>query len=148
MKPETLTSLASLLNKGGCNYTVFLKSYSVPLHGDPSSEQVVRVALGNSAVVGGIHAVTTAKMQAEVNSCISYAGDGGAGPDSDGIHSVRFKELLATLLSEVEAASRKASRVEQFWLKEGHPAYPVFWDFAFLIIGSNEATILVGSSSD
>ncbi len=31
---------------------------------------------------------------------------------------------------------------------EGHPGYPVFWDFAFLFVSNSNATILIGSSSD
>jgi hypothetical protein len=38
--------------------------------------------------------------------------------------------------------------IERFWRKEGHPAYPVFWDFAFVIAGPTEAEVFIGSSSD
>lgn len=41
-----------------------------------------------------------------------------------------------------------ADTIMSFWLKEGHPFYPVFWDFAFLIEKNNDAIVFIGSSSD
>ena len=57
-------------------------------------------------------------------------------------------ELLNRVVANAKATSSKANRIEKFRLDEGHPAYPVFWDFAFLFTSSDEATVLVGSSSD
>jgi hypothetical protein len=42
----------------------------------------------------------------------------------------------------------QATLVVNFWLKAGHPAYPVFWGFAFVIAGPRGAEVFVGSSSD
>ena len=41
-----------------------------------------------------------------------------------------------------------AERVALFWLKNGHPAYPVFWDFAFAAYTDEGVHVLMGSSSD
>ena len=41
-----------------------------------------------------------------------------------------------------------AALLAQFWLRDGHPAYPVFWDFAFVIAGSAGGQVFIGSSSD
>jgi hypothetical protein len=104
--------------------------------------------LGNDAVVERIQAVTLDEALAEIRSSLSYPGDSGAGPDPETLRSERFTRLLSDLLAEIEAVSRQATRIEQFWLEEGHPAYPVFWDFAFLFTGMSEAVALIGSSSD
>jgi hypothetical protein len=42
----------------------------------------------------------------------------------------------------------RSVRVVAFRLKEGHPFYPVFWDFAFLIEIDQESILLMASSSD
>jgi len=41
-----------------------------------------------------------------------------------------------------------ATTIKRFWLKQGHPAYPVFWDFAFVVIGTQQVELFIGSSSD
>jgi hypothetical protein len=38
--------------------------------------------------------------------------------------------------------------VWSFWLEEGHPFYPVQWDFAYVLAGHNGAEVFIGSSSD
>jgi hypothetical protein len=148
MKPETLSAIVSILNHGSWNYSVFLESYSVPsLPGTPS-EQLICTALGGSAVLASIETVTPKQVAEKVQMSLIYAGDSGAGPDPESLRSERFGQLLSSLLAELEATWRHASRIEQFRLKEGHPAYPVFWDFAFLFTNPSEVIVLIGSSSD
>jgi hypothetical protein len=53
-------------------------------------------------------------------------------------------ELKEALL-QLAGASKK---IQRFWLQDGHPAYPGFWDFAFLFWEAGKATIVIGSSSD
>jgi hypothetical protein len=48
----------------------------------------------------------------------------------------------------VSELANQAKMVKRFWFAAGHPAYPVFWDFAYAIFGSEMTTIVVGSSSD
>ena len=148
MNQHTLSSVADFLDDAGWNYSVYLRSYATSPTEGASSKQLIRSALGSTAVIDRIEAVTPVEVVSEVRTSISYAGDSGAGSDPKAMQSGRFSELLAALLQETEAAARSAVRVEQFWLSAGHPAYPVFWDFAFLFTGTNEALVLVGSSSD
>ena len=148
MNQQTLTSVAEFLNAAGWNYTVFLRSYTTTSLVGASSEQLIRNALGSRAVVERIQTVSPTEVLSEIRSSIGYAGDSGAGPAPESMRSGRFAELLSGLLAETEALARSANRIEQFWLNQGHPAYPVFWDFAFLFTGPSEAVALVGSSSD
>ncbi len=148
MNPTTLSALADLLNKGGKNYTVFLHCYLVPQRFGGTAEDLISAALGRNTVVGGVRMTASGEMLAEIRSSIGYAGDSGAGPDPSVIQSADFGKLLTDLLKDVDVAARAATKIEQFWLKEGHPAYPVFWDFAFLLTGTREAVVLIGSSSD
>ena len=148
MLSETLAELARLLNEGSLNYAVFLLARAVPLRGDGPSEALVRAALGHAAVVGGIQDVSREEMLEEVGAAISHVGDRGSGPAAGVVASARFHALLAAALADLDARARVATKVESFWLKKGHPAYPVFWDFAFLVTGSAEALVFIGSSSD
>jgi len=148
MNSNALAAMAQLLNENGLNYSVFLQTYRVPIGGVASPQQIVQAALGNSAVIGGVQKITTHELLSEVQASLAYEGSSGTGPGQGVIQSEQFKELLSTLLADAEAASSAAVKVEQFWLKEGHPAYPVFWDFAFLLTGKKETMVFIGSSSD
>jgi hypothetical protein len=55
---------------------------------------------------------------------------------------------VGVVLAHLDHALAAALLVQSFWLKKGHPDYPVFWDFAFVIAGSSAAEVFIGSSSD
>jgi hypothetical protein len=56
--------------------------------------------------------------------------------------------LVAAVLAELKSKVDVASLLAHFWLQEGHPAYPVFWDFAFVVAGPEGGLVFLGSSSD
>ncbi|MGN6808031.1 MAG: hypothetical protein ACTHJZ_19095 [Trinickia sp.] len=71
-----------------------------------------------------------------------------AGPSKEALESDVLAGMLEKLLSDLRVTASKAIKVESFTLEEGHPFYPVFWDFAFLFRAASEATIFIGASSD
>lgn len=148
MNQEPLSSIAEFLNEAGWNYSVFLKAYTTSFATGTSSEQIVRSAIDNSALIEDIKTVTVPEVLSEIESSITYPGDTGAGPESAALASQEFSGLLSNLRKEVEALALSADRLEKFRFKKGHPAYPVFWDFAFLFVGAPQSTVLVGCSSD
>lgn len=74
-----------------------------------------------------------------------HAGDEAYGPLPSVLASEKFRELLASVLAHIEQSASSATLIEQFWLKEGHPAYPVFWDFAFVIASPLGVELFIGS---
>jgi hypothetical protein len=148
MNQTTLSAMADFLNQGGLNYTVFLRAYSMRHMADQGSSQLISHALGKPVVIREIGDVSTEAMVSDITDCLSYAGDEGAGPAQAAVASDHFAELLRRVIADAKSASSQAHRIEQFRLEAGHPAYPVFWAFAFLFTSSHEATVLVGSSSD
>ncbi len=143
---SVLSELSNLLC--GHNYEVFLRLYKIPFLPGASAEWYISEALGPTAVVGGSCPVTGDEVLAVVKVSLLHAGDEGYGPLPSALGSEKFNELLKTVLSNTERAVSSATLIEQFWLKEGHPAYPVFWDFAFVIAGPLGVEVFVGSSSD
>lgn len=141
----TLSELQSLLY--GWNYAVFLHSYRLPLVQGAVAQDYVVQALPNSEI-GGIHPISVRELLDEVDQSLRYAGDTGSGPKPAAINSSKFEELLAAVLSHLEEAASGATEIICFWLKSGHPDYPVFWDFAFVIVGTRGAEVFIGSSSD
>lgn len=132
----------------GYNYQVFLRLYRVPLASEASAEGYILQALGPAAVIGGVSSVNVKDMLAEVEESLRYVGDASHGPKPAALRSRNFKELVTSVLDGLDEMTKAATLLAQFWLKDGHPAYPVFWDFAFVIAGPTEGVVLVGSSSD
>lgn len=148
MSNTRLSKISDLLNEGGLNYSVFLRTYEMVAREGISSSELVYLALGPSVVINGIRNIAVTDILPEIEASLTYAGDSGAGPSADVLNSANFKSLLAEILADIRNTIKESQRVEQFWLEEGHPAYPVFWDFAFLFRSSNKAVIFIGSSSD
>jgi hypothetical protein len=132
----------------GYNYQVFLHIYRIPFAPDASAEWYVTQALGPAAIVGGVVPSSGPEIVAEVEQSLRYTGDAGSGPKPEALLSDRFTALVPAVLVELERAIAEAGLLAQFWLRECHPAYPVFWDFAFVIAGPSGGLVFVGSSSD
>jgi hypothetical protein len=132
----------------GTNYQVFLQLYRVPFSPGSSAVEYITQALGPAAVVGGTSPVFGAEVLADVENALRYAGNYASGPDPSVFLSKMFDELMGRVLSHIRQAASEATLVEQFWLKDGHPAYPVFWDFGYVFAGPLGAEVLIGSSSD
>ena len=132
----------------GYNYQVFLGIYRVPFMSDASAEWYIRQALGPSAEIGGVAPVAGSEIEAEVEGSLRYAGDAGSGPKPSILKSRKFEALVSAVLSELRLTISGAELLARFWVRNGHPAYPVFWDFAFVMVGPSGGIVFIGSSSD
>jgi hypothetical protein len=148
MTRAAFDAVVNFLNAGGTNYTVFLRTYQTDTTSGESTMDAVRRAVGEGVSVERVQAASVHEVLAEVTSSLAYAGDASAGPDPADLLSAEFRRLLADVIEKVCALAEGAIRIEQFRFKDGHPAYPVFWDFAFLFVAPHQSTVLVGSSSD
>lgn len=148
MDNQFLGKIVELLNAGGWNYSVFLRLYETPVTGNANKEATIQALLGSEATLYEIEEVEASSVWPVIEACLLYEGDEGAGPAASALNSAKMSELMKTLEYEVRILSDKAITIDSFWLKEGHPAYPVFWDFAFLFSGAAGTSILIGSSSD
>src|SRR5262245_3876336 len=132
----------------GYNYQVFLRAYRVPFAASEPAAWYVAQALGPAAVISGSVPVTGQEIVAEVERSLRFVGDEGSGPKPALLRSRRFKGLVPAVLSELARVIAEASLLAEFALREGHPAYPVFWDFAYVIAGPAGGLVFIGSSSD
>jgi hypothetical protein len=64
--------------------------------------------------------------------------------------SVKFKQLLTHYISDLNSWLDDDNFMLWFWIKENHPGYPVYWEYAFYIENTDKqlCRILIGSSSD
>ena len=103
---------------------------------------------GDHAVVGGSALSTTKQVIDELSAALNYRGYHGSYPSPDYLESNESKEDCKGIISSIQKILDRSVRVVAFRLKEGHPFYPVFWDFAFLIETDQESILLIASSSD
>ncbi len=148
MDQRILDEIADILNADSWNYTVFLQSYEVPLTCSTEASAIIKMALQTEATLGGIEKIQSASIWPEVESSLLYTGDKGSGPSEMSVKSEKLIALVGALQKQVTELADSATKCESFWLETGHPAYPVFWDFAFLFTKNETASIFIGSSSD
>ncbi|MHA6884525.1 hypothetical protein [Ralstonia pseudosolanacearum] len=145
---QLLDKVADCLNGGGRNYTVFLRLYQVPTAQMTDSQECIREALGPGVVVGGIEDVSAELVCSQVEASLRFTGDEAAGPCRSVLSSDQFQNRLTEVQAGLLELAGTSGTIQKFWLREGHPAYPVFWDFGFLFFGSETISILIGASSD
>jgi hypothetical protein len=144
-----LDRIAGLLNRDATNYTVFLRLYQLSTASrDNDLEVCVRKAVSADGEVGGADEISPANLLVEMERLLGYAGDPGAGPSESVLRSKEFSDLLIELKSCISELAGSAKTIKRFWLKTGHPAYSVFWDFAYAFFTRKSVVILIGSSSD
>src|SRR5262249_19980399 len=122
--------------------------YRLPLVPEAAAEWYVRAALGPKAVLGGAAPVAAAELLAEVERCLRYPGDRTHGPDPEALRAPEFNQVVQRVLGYLERSAARATAVTAFWLREGHPFYPVMWDFAYVLVKPQSAVVFMGSSSD
>lgn len=148
MKQDLLEKITLRLHENATNYSVFLQAYEVPYAQPIDPDALIRASIGAEAALGGIDEVDADIVCAEVEGALFYPGEDGAGPGNAVFQCEAFNELIDQLKGELLRLAGASYKIQRFWLQDGHPAYPVFWDFAFVFWQDDKATIFIGSSSD
>ncbi len=144
-----LGELTEVLPSNGLNYCVSFFVDEVRVDASGCLEIVVTKAFGKNAKIGGVSMVAFDAVWPEMRAGILW-NEGGvaAGPSKNIIESGELQELVEKIGNEVNRLVGNATLIQSFWLEEGHPFYPVYWEFAFIIWHEANALILLGSSSD
>jgi len=143
---KALSKMTEKLNTYSLNYVADVVIYPVSESAAGSVGDIVKSVFG-SAVLGGTSESNTHELREELLSGLSYAGDSGAHANRKYVGSSEHEQDLENIRNKLKPMLANCLSVTSFWLKEGHPFYPVFWDFAFLVEGANKF-IIIGSSSD
>jgi hypothetical protein len=148
MTPRTLTDIVDLLNSDGINYSVSLRMYSGLRESTDDINSIVNRLIGHEAVLNGVRDVGMTELVDTLLQSLGYVGDNGAGPGPNVLRSAAFSRLLRNIRNSVVQLSQTVDGIKSFEFADGHPDYPVFWDFAYLFLGSDQHVLLVGSSWD
>ena len=131
----------------GINYQVSLFDYKHEHATDTSLAEVMKILLPHADVSECVK-VAPSEAISVVQSCVDYLGSDDHGPLKEKIGSKEFADLKASLLEEIKELTAESSEIFSFYIRVGHPAYPVFWDFAFAFRRPEWTRIIIGSSSD
>lgn len=113
-----------------------------------SLQTILASEVSENARVESSGAAAATDVLEALEHALDYQGDDGAHPGRRYLNSLQFQQDKATALAQIGAIVEGADYICSFELTDGHPFYPVFWDFAFLIEKANDAYIFIGSSSD
>ncbi len=129
----------------GINYEVWFNIYG-PGDPDMSLQSALRKLIANNCEISDVVPSTALAAEEEIIGMVLYEGSTGACP----LDLVSKKSEIIKLMYEVFSRIhlKEADMVSEFGFRRGHPAYPVFWDFAYDIHSNGKRWIFVGSSSD
>jgi hypothetical protein len=129
----------------GINYEVSFFLYG-PEDSDLSLIEVLKRQVSGKCELTGVVQSCAKEAIDDISEKVLYEGSTGSGP----LKIESKKKELTSLLNEFFnfISFEEAEIVCEFGLRQGHPAYPVFWDFAYDIHSQNRRWILIGSSSD
>jgi hypothetical protein len=135
----------------GYNYQVYIFDKTVALNDRLSLQETVCFAVGDqSIIIGAQNETSKLEIIQIISEALSYTGDEVHGSRLDETKSVKFKQLLTHYISDLNSWLDDDNFMLWFWIKENHPGYPVYWEYAFYIENTDKqlCRILIGSSSD
>jgi hypothetical protein len=145
---SSLEALCAKLGEESLNYGARVRLFSSPRMAGRSVTDTVSAALGTAVVIGGTNSTDRAKFIQAIKDGLEYVGDESSFPNRAFLASDQFQKQKEEILRFFDGFILDADQLIWFWLKKGHPFYPVFWDFAFVIEKGADSFVLIGSSSD
>lgn len=136
------------INENSLNYVADIVLYPPIIIGADSLEGSVKSVLGGNVKLEGMSQVSARDVLSELKLSLSYSGDRGSHPSAEYVGSEQYNLHIADLENKFKPLLESATKISSFTIKEGHPFYPVFWEFAFCIEANGEAYVFIGSSSD
>jgi hypothetical protein len=129
----------------GMNYEVWFNLYG-PLDTTLELQEALRINVSKNAVVSGVLSSSPDEAKKEIMGRVLYEGDFGSGPIDIDEKRSEIEAIMRKIFNLIEIDD--AEIISDFGFREGHPAYPVFWDFAYDIHSNGKRWIFIGSSSD
>jgi len=140
--------VAEKLCEDGMNYTVEIEFFSAGNLVGKSPSEILRVCFGEGTTSRDNKIVQLEELLDRVVAALNYAGEVGNFPSKVYLASQEHTEAVKTIRAELRRLMGNAKRITSLIIDDGHPFYPVFWDFSYIIELSDQVFVLVGSASD
>jgi hypothetical protein len=146
---SALEDISRNLYAGSLNYCASFKLVKCGGMTGRALQDTLASALEEGVIISEVSNAGAADVLEALRDALAYQGVlGSHHPGYDYLMSEDFRQDASKVLAQVYTLLEGASLISSFQIEEGHPFYPVFWDFAFWIEKGTDAFILVGSSSD
>lgn len=146
---DIFVSLRKLLS--GRNYGIDLLDTTIEFDENFSLRDTICQALGQTSIdIINQKIFTKQQLIQEIVEKLSYTGDDTSGPILDTNKKKNVQDLIGKYCSDLDAWIDENDFVLSFFIEDGHPFYPVFWEYAFYIESEKRklCRILIGCSSD
>jgi hypothetical protein len=147
---ESLKKICWKLSGGDvANYTVNIEIFQNTKISDYGEVDSIKNILGKNVVeIEEIKKSNLPELLEITKECFEFSGDEGAHPNKNYLFTKEFELETNQVLKQIELLFSNNSEFFIFRVKNGHPFYPVFWDYAFLVRSDQNDFVFIGSSSD
>ena len=145
---STLEHISLQLFAGSMNYQVSFLVAELKYAAGQSLQKLRQSATGKPAFPEDSRSANSSDVVEALRDALSYERDDGSHPSRLYMQSPEFRHDSDIAISQLRELVDSADTIISFSLVEGHPFYPVFWDFAFVIEKGDDAVVFIGSSSD
>jgi hypothetical protein len=145
-----LDALCRKLNRGKVsNYSASIGLFSSKeVNDEMTDEAMIDTVLGPTTKPDYFQECGLEHMLLGIRNCIDWKGDEAVYPNRKYHATADYSEDVEAVFLKLGNLFEDASGIKSFEIAEGHPFYPVFWEFAYLIKVPEKAYALVGSCSD
>jgi hypothetical protein len=113
-----------------------------------SEDSSVKSILGLMAEPTRFQKCDLDEMLSDVSHCIDWKGDYASHPNRK-YHSTKdYLEDIDDAFSKLKKLFGMSLNISQFKIQKGHPFYPVYWEFAYLVKLPDKDYVFIGSCSD
>ena len=145
---KKLQQLCSKLNHRSLNYCASMRLFYAPGMAGSTFAEIAQAAVAPYCVLGGHKVANVEEILQELQTAVVFREDFGAHANPTFCDSPECNALVTEITSMIRSQFIHSESIYWVWFSQGHPFYPVFWDFAFLIECPPDAFLFVASCSD
>ncbi len=147
---DVFDSICWKLNRGNVsNYQASVGLFSAVVAGNNATNQeIVKNVLGSITESNFFETCELERIVLEISKSINWEGDEAVFPNRKYHQTTSYFQDLELANSKLRDLFQGAPELWSFVIEKGHPFYPVFWEFAFLVKTPKKNYVLVGSCSD
>ena len=147
---DIFDSICWKLNRGDVsNYQASIGLFSSVGESNEMTEQsIIKNIFGPSTESDFFQECELKELVLGITECIDWKGDEAVFPNRKYHATAGYAQDMAVALSKLRNLFQTASGICSFVIEKGHPFYPVFWEFAYLVRVPKKNYVLVGSCSD
>jgi hypothetical protein len=143
-----LKSISDRISKDSLNYGAQFEIWEAKNTSGKRISDIVSTALDKNIEIGGTFGIDLSELIKEIKNGFTYSGDSSSHPNLNLLQSPNYIIEIENFTQILDQWLKSADNIIGFWIKKGHPFYPVFWDYAFVLESGNDAYVMIASSSD